>query len=119
MRLLRRLHSVGNHRRLNRIIRIDEYDVLSPCDIQSGVARRGQSAVFFMNKADARVPHGVFIHDFRTTVPRSVVYKDEFKIRKCLRQNAVQTFCQILLDLIDRNDYADPTHFAFPLVFPI
>ena len=109
-RPLRRGHRVRQHRRLNRVVRIDQRDILAPRDVQPRVSRRGKAAVRLVHLTDARVLRGVFRHDSRAVVLRAVIHQNQLKILESLRKDAVKAPRQIRLHLIDRHDHTDAAH---------
>ena len=109
-RPLRCGHRVRQHRRLNRVVRIDKRDILAPRDVQPRVSRRGKTAVRLVHLTDARVLRGVFRHDSRAVVLRAVIHQNQLKILEGLRKDAVKAPRQIRLHLIDRYDHTDAAH---------
>ena len=113
-RFIRRAHGVLQQRRLHRIVRIDERNVLSARYVKPRVSRGGQAAVLLVQQADTRVPRRVSVHDGRATVTCAVIHQNQLEIPEGLRQDAVKTRRQIGLHLIHRHNHAYPAHAFLP-----
>ena len=84
---------------------VNKTDIFAPCNIKSCIAGIGKTAVFFMNNNYSRILFSVFLAYRRTVVGRTVVDENQFKIRKSLRKDAVNTTAQVRFYVIYGNNY--------------
>ena len=93
--------------RMDKIVAVNEADVLPSCNSKPCVAGLGQPAVFFMDHKDSRIPCGIFVADFGAVIGRSVIYEEELKVCKGLGENTVNATAQKGLNLVYGNDDAN------------
>ena len=105
------------HFRCNIVVGIHKADPLAPCHIQPGIAGSRKPAVFLVKHPDAGIFRGSGITQRRATVRRTVLHKDQLKVRKGLCQNGIDTFLQIVFHLVHRHNDAEQWFFAGHSVF--
>ena len=105
------------HFRCNIVVGIHKADPLAPCHIQPGIAGSRKPAVFLVKHPDAGIFRGSGITQRRATVRRTVLHKDQLKVRKGLRQNGIDAFLQIVFHLVHRHNDAEQWFFAGHSVF--
>jgi hypothetical protein len=93
--------------RLQRVVGVDEHQVLAAGRLGSGVARGTQTGVGLTDDLDPPIPPDVRLHDVDAPVGGSVVDQDDLKPRIGLSDEAVQASGQVALHTIDRDHQAD------------
>ena len=75
-----------------------------------------------MDHSDPLILFGICIADLATAVRGTVIDKNQIKVLKRLGQDAVNTFLQVFLHFVYRNDHCDYCHvhhLPHKLTFPI
>ena len=74
---------------MNPVVTVDKGQPLAVriCEgpIDGGIPGGGQAAVFLMDHADAGILGGIFIANGTAVIRASVIYKNQFEVRKGLR----------------------------------
>ena len=91
--------------RRDRVVGVDECDVLSVCGIKPRIPRRADSAVFLVYDPYPFVLFRVPVADFSASVGRAVVDEDQREVAVCLGKYAVEAAGEEFFNVVNRNDY--------------
>ena len=101
--LHQQLRGVG----LDRVVGIDELQILAPGLPQAHVAGRGHAAVSLVDEHDARIDVGIHLADLQADVLAAVVQQQDFKVPVGLAADTLHTAGDMILGVINRHDNTD------------
>lgn len=84
------------------VVGIHKGDVLALRQLDAGIACRAHATVFLVDNVDAFAR--ILVADDTGSVAASVIHEDEFPVRECLRQHALNGTTDVALPVIDRDD---------------
>jgi len=90
--------------RSDPVVGVHEDHEFAPCVVQSEISGCADTAVGDVEYADAFVLFSVTVADCSRTVGRSVVDEQQLEIGHALRENAPDTFIEVLRCIIDGGD---------------
>ena len=98
------LNQIFNTIQTQPIVGIKKKDIFPLSNRQSGIPRRRQTAVDFVNHFNPAVKHGIIFKNVFATVRRTVIDTDNFQIAVCLMNDRFQTIRQKLFNFVNGND---------------
>ena len=90
--------------RSDPVVGVHEDHEFAPCVVQSEISGCADTAVGDVEYADAFVLFSVTVADCSRTVGRSVVDEQQLEVGHALRENAPDTFIEVLRCIIDGGD---------------
>src|SRR5262245_47162919 len=88
------------------IVAVQKRQILTARELNTFIAGRRHTEIGIVtHQANARIAIGS--DNVYASVDRSVVDNEQFKVRKCLRQHAVNRLVQVLFPIINRNYDSD------------
>ena len=98
------------HTWLYPIIAINKANIISRSHRHTSLACSNQSTMLYRQAFHPRIPACIFIQDSQRVISRAVIDADNFYIRECLCQDAVQAFPKKRFALIDWHDDRNSAH---------
>ena len=89
---------------MQKVVAVHIGDIVALRRQRARVARRGQTAVFAMNRPHARVPPGVILCQAAAAIRRTVVHQNHIQPVIGLRQHAVHTQRHLRFHTVKRDD---------------
>lgn len=90
--------------RRDGIVGIDKDYALAAGIVKSEIACRAHSAIGYIEQTYSIVSKGITAAYFIASVTATVIYQQQFKVRECLRKNALKTLIKPFFGIIDGHD---------------
>lgn len=94
------------HDGINPVVAVHESGIDSRSLPKPFLSGRHVAAVFFVEAADAGIPCGVGVAEGGRAVRGAVVHEEDFKVRECLGENAVEACGEVVFYIIYRDNDA-------------
>lgn len=89
------------------VVTVDEGDEVASCEVETGVASAGETAVFLVNNFNAGVLLCENVAKLAAHIGRAVVDEDDFEVLVGLGEDGVNATLEEFGDIIDRDDNGD------------
>ncbi len=83
------IKKLGDEVWFNRVVTIDETNIIAGGEFQASIASGGLATIFLMDGFDALIFFGISVDDLGSIIGRTIVYQNNFEILMGLFQNRI------------------------------